>query len=232
MQRSLFLTIGTIASMLLSTPAIAESCYCNLYSSDGACSDMVCTSNDYFYNNRSSSSDYKRYTNRSSNYNSSNYYNSYDNADINISITDSPDPVSVGDTITYRIRLRNREDFDVRTDVRAYLDSKTTFVSASEDGEDIDSDEVEWTRIDLDADDTTTLTLRVRVRSNTSSNGSVRLRVETDDDDATITTQVNGYNNGNNSSSVICNYYNSYLNTYYSDYCDSRHASPQHYYQY
>ncbi len=157
----------------------------------------------------------------------------YDDGNVHLLLSDSPDPVRSGDTLTYSIRIQNRTNSSQHIDVRAELDPDTDFLSASS-GADENGDTVEWNNISLSRNSTKTLTLRVRVLSGARSGDTLRLRVESEDNSSTVTTRVssggssyynsyddNGYyyNTGN---SGLCSYYNSYLQEYYLDYCNSR----------
>lgn len=151
--------------------------------------------------------------------------NNNDNS-VHISLTDSPDPVSVGDTLTYTIRVRNEMNHSASLNVRAILDGDTSFISAS-DGGDENGNNVNWNNLTLSAGDTESITLRVRVRSTARPGDSLRLLVESGNADQTIYTNVdnggNYYENGYyNSSSynngTYCTYYNSYGQPY-TDYC-------------
>lgn len=147
--------------------------------------------------------------------------NDLNDADLRVILSDSPDPVQSGDTLTYTIRIENESNDDLEDiRVRAELDEDTSFLSAT-DGGDEDNDEVEWDRIDIDEDEEETLILRVRVRSGVRSGDTLRLRVEVEGEDETISTRVGS----GSSNSGTCTYYNSYLQQYYIDYCDERHET-------
>ncbi len=118
-----------------------------------------------------------------------------DDADITVSITETDDPVDEGDTITYRIKLTNNSNDDEETDVTAFLDKNTSFVSASDDGFEDSSDRVEWNDVEVREDKTVTLLLTVRLDSGADDGDTLELEVETDDDSDTETTKVDG--NGN-----------------------------------
>lgn len=83
-------------------------------------------------------------------------------AALDISITDSSDPVEEDDLLTYTIRLENEEDDDIRVDVVAELDDDVDFVSASDDGDE-ERGEVEWEDIRIDENEVKILTVTVRV---------------------------------------------------------------------
>jgi uncharacterized repeat protein (TIGR01451 family) len=146
------------------------------------------------------------------------------NCDVTLSILDDRDPVRADDTITYRIELRNRSSNTRNVDVRAFLDSNTTFISASDNGDRRNSTEVEWNNIRLYEDDVKTLTVRARVRTNLSNGTNLFFRAESEGSYDNETTRVDSYSGGSNN---ICTYYNSYLRQNYQDYCDSRHESPR-----
>lgn len=110
--------------------------------------------------------------------------------DIDISITDSPREVWRGDELTYYITLENRERYDVRLDVRAFLDSDTAFLSASNGGQLQAGDEVLWRDIRIDSEDEREMVLRVRVRNSVDRGDTIRLRIEAGDDQETEDTEV------------------------------------------
>jgi uncharacterized repeat protein (TIGR01451 family) len=106
-----------------------------------------------------------------------------------LKITDNRDPVRIGETFEYRLKLRNDCDRDRTVDVIAMLDEDTSFLSASDDGEEEDDDEVLWEDIDIDADDTVTLILRVRVLQSARDGQQLKLEGEADeaeDDERTL----------------------------------------------
>ncbi len=112
-----------------------------------------------------------------------------DDEEVSISITDSEDPVQEGDEYTYQIKIENEDDDDIRVDVLAILDEDTSFVSASDDGDE-SSDEVEWDDIRLDEDESKTLTLRVKVRSSANDGQDLILKVEANDEEEEEETEV------------------------------------------
>lgn len=109
--------------------------------------------------------------------------------DIRVSITDSDDPAEPGDTVTYRIRIENRDNDDASVDVRARLDSDMTYVSSSESG-DLSGSEVRWDNVDIDGDDDVTLILNVRIRTSADDGDTVRLDVEVEGANDTETTRI------------------------------------------
>jgi|GEM_PF-5922110 len=145
--------------------------------------------------------------------------------DIRITITDDQDPVRAGDTLTYRIDLHNRENATQSVGLRAFLDSDTTFVSASDSGTRRSSTEVEWRNIRLSGGQTRVITLRVLVRSGVSNGSTLSLRAESGDGYDSETTRISSSGTGGNNS--VCTYYNAYLRQNYSDYCDDRHEYPR-----
>jgi len=118
-----------------------------------------------------------------------------EDADISVSVSESDDPVDEGDTITYRIRLTNNSNDDEETDVTAFLDKDTTFVSATEGGYLRGDDEVQWNDIEVREDRTLTILLTVRVDSSADEGDTLTMEVETDDDDDTEETEVDDDNN-------------------------------------
>lgn len=125
-----------------------------------------------------------------------NHSNNDNNDDLRISISDSPATVEPGDTVTYTIRLENRDNDDVRTDVVAALDDDMVFVSAS-DGGDEDDDEVVWDNFFIGEDDTEVISLKVRIANRADDGDTVRLEVRADGEEDTETTSIedNGSNN-------------------------------------
>lgn len=127
------------------------------------------------------------------------------NDDIEIRITrDSPDPVEPGDEIDYTIVIENNDNQDHEVDVKAFLDSDVSFVSAS-DGGDEDDDEVEWDNIDVDEDDTETITLTVRVDSSADDGDRLALRVEADGENDTEYTEVDDDGTTNAKGDILVN---------------------------
>ena len=112
------------------------------------------------------------------------------NHDISIDITDNPDPVRAGATLTYTIALRNDSSSDRDIDVRADLDSNVEFDYASDGGRERSKDRVEWDNVYVRRNSTTFLTLKVRVDHNVNRNGSLRLEVSADSEEQTETTRV------------------------------------------
>ncbi len=85
-----------------------------------------------------------------------------------------------GDRVTFTITIENRDDRDIRPDIRAELDDDMTFVSAMRGGDD-DDDIVEWDNFRVREDATEEIELTVRIRSNATLGNTLRLRVEADD---------------------------------------------------
>ena len=108
---------------------------------------------------------------------------------VDVSITDSSDPVEPGDVVTYRIRLENEDNDDARVDVRARLDADMTYVSSS-DGGDISGSEVRWDNIDVDGDDDRTLVLNVRIRTSADDGDEVRLDVDVEGEEDSESTEI------------------------------------------
>jgi len=117
--------------------------------------------------------------------------NGNDNEDVTIRITDDePDPVEPGEVLTYDIRVCNEDNSDANVDVRAFLDSETSFLSASDSGDDTSNDEVEWDDISINGDDCETLVLRVRVLSTARDGDILRVRARTSDEEDEENTRV------------------------------------------
>lgn len=115
-----------------------------------------------------------------------------DDEDVTIRIIDTPDPVDAGDTLTYELEITNESDQDQEYDLTAFLDDNVEFISASDDGEDVQDDEVEWSNIFVEEDDSETLTLRVRVDDDLDGGDTVELRVELGDEEEEEETRIRG----------------------------------------
>jgi len=115
------------------------------------------------------------------------------NDDLDLTITeDTPDPVEIGEILTYNIRVCNDSNSDIETDVIAYMDNDTSFVSASDGGDDDNDDEVKWDNIDINDDDCEVLVLRVRVRTSAQEGGTLRLEARAGDSEDTEHTRIVG----------------------------------------
>ncbi len=110
--------------------------------------------------------------------------------DIKISITDSDDPVEIGDTVEYRITLENNENDNVSIDVVAELDEGMSFLDASNGGDEESDDKVRWENIKIEEDDDRTITLKVRINSKADDGDTLRLRIRAGDGDEDETTKV------------------------------------------
>lgn len=117
---------------------------------------------------------------------------SNNNKDLSISVTDNKDPVKAGEELRYTIKLCNNNDRDMKVDVTARLDSDTTFVTASDDGDEEDDDEVQWDNIDIDDDSCETITLTVRVKNGVKDGDTLKLRVSAEGESDTENTKVDG----------------------------------------
>lgn len=120
--------------------------------------------------------------------------------DVSINVTGDPDEVEVGDTIEYTIRVTNDSNSTRTVNVTAELDSDTSFLNASGNGDDINDDEVIWRNLRLNRDETRTLRLEVRVRNTADDGQSLRLEARVPGDSDTETTRVgdNGGGSSNN----------------------------------
>jgi hypothetical protein len=110
--------------------------------------------------------------------------------DVRLTVTDVDDPVRRLDTVTYRIRLENREASTIRIAVRAVLDDRMDFISASDDGRTDRDGEVRWDEVRLARDETRTLLLTVRASSRARAGDSLTLRVHAAGRSVTETTRV------------------------------------------
>ncbi len=120
------------------------------------------------------------------------YGSGYNNGDVTLTVTDSPDPVNAGGLLTYTITVRNSGSYSQNVDVLASLDPNTTFSSASSGGYNRDNRTVEWTNLILGAFTTRSLTLTTRVSSSIYSGNSVHLTVSANGATASQVTSVSG----------------------------------------
>lgn len=128
--------------------------------------------------------------------------NNSSNGDLRISITDSPSKVEAGDTVTYTIKLENRDNDDMHVDVKALLDRDMDFVSAS-DGGDEDGGEVEWDNLFIAEDDEEVITVKVRIDNSANDGDTVRFEVRSEGEYDAETTEVDDRNNsGSNDVSI------------------------------
>jgi hypothetical protein len=79
--------------------------------------------------------------------------------------------------VRYAIRIDNEENYDRRIDVRAILDSDTTYVSASDSGRHT-SRIVRWDDLRIDEDETITLLLVVYTDRDIRDGDEIHLEVE------------------------------------------------------
>ncbi|PIQ76580.1 hypothetical protein COU78_02635 [Candidatus Peregrinibacteria bacterium CG10_big_fil_rev_8_21_14_0_10_49_24] len=118
------------------------------------------------------------------------------------SISDTPDPVKIGETLTYSIRVRNgRNTSSTSTtssnsarsfDIVAYLDNDTTFMSASNGGDENGGREVEWNDIRLRRGESESVRVTVRVKDSAAREDQLRIRVQCEDDEEYENTRVEG----------------------------------------
>ena len=178
----LLLGTGDVA-LAVSDPAAPyrgySSFHCNRETRVGG--QTICTDFSYDPNDRSSSSTSSRSSSSTSG-----------NGDIEISIDPDGDAVRPGEFVEFVITLENTRRSRITTDVRAELDSDLDFQSASDDGEDVNSDEVEWQDVRINARDEEELKLRVRVRSGARVGRTLRLRVFADgnEEEASVVTST------------------------------------------
>gem|GEM_PF-3480128 len=96
--------------------------------------------------------------------------------DLDITITDTPDPVRPCEELTYRIRVRNNGDTDRTVTLIAELDRDTEFEDASDNGDERGSDEVEWRNLRIDRDDSEEVELTVKVDCEADDTLNLRAR--------------------------------------------------------
>lgn len=144
--------------------------------------------------------------------------------DVSIAVSARVSEVEQGDTVDFRLYVRNDNTVDRTTDVTAFLDPDMSFVSASNGGDDT-RDEVYW-NVRIPRNSSVTLNLRVRIDSSARDGDTLRLRAETDTDEDEAEVQVSDYYNSgsclsydrygsctrysNNSSSRYCLSYDNY----------------------
>ncbi|MDB4977959.1 MAG: hypothetical protein JWM56_145, partial [Candidatus Peribacteria bacterium] len=112
------------------------------------------------------------------------------NRDLTLSITDTPDPVRPCNELTYRLSIRNNGNDDRTVTVRANLDQKTRFASASDGGNDRSSSVVEWNNIRVYRNNTKDLELRVNVDCSARNGDSLYLSATADEASDSERTQV------------------------------------------
>lgn len=110
--------------------------------------------------------------------------------DIELSLTDSDDPIARLGTITYRIRIENNDNDDIEVNVRARLDADVVYVSSTDDGVLEDDDEVRWEDIEVQEDEMKTILLTVRLTGDAKDGDTLRLRVDCEGVTDTETTKV------------------------------------------
>ncbi len=111
--------------------------------------------------------------------------------DGDLSVSASDTTVEPGDRVTFTIRIKNDRNRDIETDLNAFLDDDLEFVSASDDGDEVQQDEeVEWQDIEVNEDDSETVTLKIRIDDRADDGDTLRVRFETDDDEVTMRLHV------------------------------------------
>lgn len=120
--------------------------------------------------------------------------NSSNDGDLHISITDSPSTVEAGDTVTYTIKLENKDNDDMHVDVNALLDQDMDFVSASDGGSE-DDNEVEWNNLFIAEDDEEVITVKVRIDNSVNDGDTVHFEVRAEGEYDSETTEVDDRNN-------------------------------------
>ena len=90
-----------------------------------------------------------------------------------------PNPVALGELLTYTLYVRN-DDSQIRSvDVRAYIDENTTFDSATYGGY-RDGEVIRWDALRIPARSSRSFTMRVRVRSSAPTGVPIKLTVRAD----------------------------------------------------
>jgi uncharacterized repeat protein (TIGR01451 family) len=96
--------------------------------------------------------------------------------DLDISITDNPDPVRPCEELTYRIRVRNNGNSSRTVNLIAELDQDTEFEDASDNGDERSNDEVEWRNFHIDRNDEEEVELTVNVDCDADDTLNLRAR--------------------------------------------------------
>lgn len=115
--------------------------------------------------------------------------NTTNDDDVSIAITDSEDPVEVGDIVTYTIRLSNKTNDDQYVDVVATLDIGMTIYTSSDRSE-RNAKEIRWRDLRIPADDDRVVNIKVRVNSYVDDGDTIKLRVRIGDAREDETTEV------------------------------------------
>ena len=100
------------------------------------------------------------------------------------------DPVKQGGTLEYIFRVKNLADHDDTLTIDAYIDPKTSFSSASEDGLQYDTNLVRWENLFLKQSETKSLSLKVKVPESIHPNDVIRLGVEAGIDRKEVVTEI------------------------------------------
>ncbi len=114
---------------------------------------------------------------------------------IDITVEDDHDPAFPGDDLEYEITVENTCSTDRTVTVRALLDNDMEFDDASNGGNDINDETVEWRNLTIRARDDKRLTLNVVLDDNLRDGDEVKLKVTAGGTSETEKTDI-GYDNG------------------------------------
>ena len=84
------------------------------------------------------------------------------------------DEVEAGESIEYTVRVKNLADHDERIDIRAWIDSKTIFASASDGGVQYDRTLVQWDDVSFKQSEMKAFTLSVTAKEDILSKQNLR----------------------------------------------------------
>ena len=98
--------------------------------------------------------------------------------------------VEQGGTLEYTFRVKNLADHDDVLTIDAYMDPKTTFASASDDGLRFDTNLVKWENEFFEQSETRSFTLKVDVPEDINSYDVIRLGVQAGVDRKEIVTEI------------------------------------------
>ncbi len=113
---------------------------------------------------------------------------------VSVRVRGMPNPVSLGELLTYTLYVRN-DDSQIRSvEVRAYIDENTDFDSATYGGYQ-DGEVIRWDALRIPARSSRSFTMRVRVRSHASTGTPLKLTVRADQsiDTASVNVLDAGY---------------------------------------
>jgi uncharacterized repeat protein (TIGR01451 family) len=122
------------------------------------------------------------------------------NNDVNVKLSADESEVQPGDELEYTIDLSNDGNNRRCGDLELTLDSNTSFLDATSNGDDTSSRRVVWDNVCVNRDDEESFRATVRVRSSAEDGDELEAKAEWLNEDDTETTDVVD-NNGSHSSS-------------------------------